>query len=143
MEDIEEDIENISMPDKFHFDKDTETFYEMTPFGKMDVNHVSLMSFYANLKEKFGRRKDFVEIVTQLTEYRLIEPSYFVNMYNDKTLNFRYATLNAIKIDRDVLASIHAIAKYVISPTHHSLVPLEQHKTRTLISPPKKEISVA
>ncbi len=127
------DIDIIMMPDKFHFNKVSGQFYELTPFGTTLVNHESITVFFNKLKEKFGSHANFLDMITDLTEFRIIEPLFYVEMYNKVTdeitknggsepttvfarnlveIQTKYSGTNVAIVDE-----IYAIASKVISNT--------------------------
>ena len=78
---------SLQKPDKFVFNKSDESFYDITPFGTTKVYHLD--SFYKKLKEKYMDRKNtifFYEMIENLCLDRTIEPSYFIECYNNDCL---------------------------------------------------------
>lgn len=71
---------SMPIPDKFHFNRETKKFFEYTPFGVYDVNHDELIKFYNELERKFGSLPNFSDLITDLTEFRLIEPSFYIKI---------------------------------------------------------------
>jgi hypothetical protein len=72
----------IKMPDKFHFDKIKKIFYEITPFGVKTVEHLPVLKFLNKLNVKFGSQENFLDMIYDLTEFRLIDPHFYVDIYN-------------------------------------------------------------
>lgn len=72
----------IKMPDKFHFDKKEKIFYEITPFGDKIFKHAPVLKFFGKLNEKYGTRDNFLDMIYDLTEFRLADPHFYVDIHN-------------------------------------------------------------
>lgn len=70
------------LPDKFIYNVKQKSFYEFTPFGVNIVDHYELIEFYKQLSKEFSTFDFFDKLIIQMTEKRIIEPSYYILIYD-------------------------------------------------------------